>query len=101
MVIIAYCVVVSQIEEIQKVSLSHVIEAHRDAALVGVLICRRRIRDSPTNGDRDPAEQVELTAAWILWSNVRDRTIGLLPHLIEAVHRIAGVTRVSGVRDGI
>ena len=99
MVIIAYRVVIGEVEKIGKISLSHGIVAHCHAALVGILICHRRVSEPPSHGNRNPGKQVELAAAWVLWRDVRNRAIGLLPHLIEAMHRVAGVTCVGGIRD--
>src|ERR1700735_2028485 len=64
------------------ISLRHIVEAHRDSALMGTLIGKRNRRrlalTAHSNSSRDPREQIASTL------------VELLPHLKEPMNRIAG-----------
>ena len=88
--VVAHRVGVGEHLEERHVAVVHVEERHRAAdAVVGG---RER--------DRDEREQVAQAAARVGRGRVGDRAIGLLPHLIEAVDRVAGVRVVRHGRPG-
>src|SRR6266478_8024805 len=101
MVVIAYCVVLRQIEKVGEISLSHAVIAHCDTSLKGILVRHRWVSEPPSHGYRDPREKVALAAARVFRRDVGNRAIGLLPHLIEPMYGVTCVAGVSRVRDGL
>src|SRR6059058_368798 len=100
-VVIAYCVVLRQIEKVGEITRSHAVIAHCDTSLKGILVRHRWVGEPPSHGYRDPREKVALAAARVFRRNVGNRAVGLLPHLIEAMYGVTCVARVSRVRDGL
>src|SRR5260370_10141530 len=81
MEVVADCIVIRDELEDRRVTLAHVVEAHRESALMSALAgkgsMRRLSLASHPGGDRDPWEQIVFAL------------IELLPHLKESMDRIA------------
>src|ERR671919_291779 len=101
MVVIADRIVFCEVEKVREIALGHIVKAHRYTSLKRVLLCCRGIGEAPTNSDSNPCEEVLLASARILGRDVCNRAIGLLPHLVKSMHRVACVACVSGVRNGV
>jgi hypothetical protein len=84
-VIVAQRIGVGELAEISHVTCRHIVEAHRDTALVGARGWIGAVLRALARGFRHPREQVAPAA------------VELLPHLEEAMHRVADICGVVDV----
>jgi hypothetical protein len=92
MMIVAQRVLVGEPLEQRRVAALHVVKSHRSAAaFIGLRAgkgrCNKRIK-------------IAETAARVVFSCVFDPAIRLLPHLVEPMHRVAGVGIIGKPRAG-
>ena len=90
MMIIAHRIIVGELAEIGRVAGSHIVKAHREATLIGPRGRIGTVLRAFARGFGDPDKEIA------------PPTVELLPHLKEAVHRVAdriGIADIFGDRE--